>query len=196
MKQKFAMIILITISMNCMSQNYSESNKAIGDIYFGMPKDTVDLKIENFDKKNSRKDETFDFLENKYIGNYEYSAINGEYYNDSLYLLRINGDFIEWKYFSTEVPKAIENISKVIKSKYGNPIKIYPLGKSYEYKDGYSYLIKQWIIKQKAVEVHLVVRGAYYEVMTIIKRLDIEKKIKLIEKQENDKKTNSAKDVF
>lgn len=195
MKIKF-LIFALGVSLNCFSQKYSEDNKAIGDIYFGMPENVVDLKIEEFNKKSERPDKTWPELITHCIGNYRYLLISGEYYKDSLYLLTIEGYMIDWKYFDSQVPKTIEDISSVIKSKYGNLVINSSLKPSYNYKLGYSYLLRKWINKQRVVEIRLVVHDTFYMVNTIIKRIDIEKEKELLEKHEQEKNKNRAKDVF
>jgi hypothetical protein len=174
-----------------------EQSKVIGTISFGMQKNIVDEKIQEFRKENRRPykimDKTF---YNDFIGEYEYFQMYGIYDDEKLYELRIKGDLTNWENYDRDVPKQLNYISNVIMQKYGEPDLSFELEERFRLQKGYTYLLRKWVVGKKIIEVRLSDTVRSYPIDVYIYLNDVREKLAKM-KSENDKiSTEKAKDVF
>ena len=103
---------------------------------------------------------------------------------------------IEWKYLDTELKEQVKHIYNVITPKYGKPNLSYEILASYQMNEDYSYLIYQWKIGKKEIEIRVEDTGSYYRVNVLIFLADIEKLLREKEKLKEKEQTDSAKEIF
>lgn len=174
-----------------------EQEKVIGSITFGISKSSFDREKQKFYKSCEKKTNIAGIILTDYfIGEYKYFQIVGSYYKNKLYEVFINGEMTNWKYYDSEVPKQIKNISGVISQKYGTPNLSYDLMPRYQLQEGYTYLINQWNIGDKCIEVRVEDSGTSYPVNVSIYKPEIREIIKKEKEEKNQKSTQAAKDIF
>lgn len=157
---------------------------------------TAEIKLREFKETIAIKDKYVSSFNYYFLGNYKSIFIDGEYFDDILYLVKFTGSPIDWRYFDTEVPEAVKSIESLLKTKYGNPVVNNKIEPRYFYNTGYSHLVRKWVINNKIIEIRLVDDNTYYKVDLIFKRKDIENKIKLLEKKQEIEINKSAKTLL
>lgn len=174
-----------------------EQQKVIGEIKFGMRKEQVDLLIEKFQKENRRPDKTLGipFYDN-YIGEYEYLSINAFYYNKGLYEIKVQGSSFTWEKYDRNIPEQLSYITDIINQKYGEPDTHSPLRDMSSMEVGYSYLVNQWQVGGKTIDVRVESIGRRYSVNVVIFLNEVRNIIKKSKEEEVKKSTEKAKDIF
>lgn len=174
-----------------------EQEKVIGTILFGMNENVVKSKIKEFKNENKKPFKISDYTSyNHFIGNYEFNFIRDFYYQDKLYKIRIIGKVISWENFDSEVPVQIKAISDILKIKYGNPEIHNDLKPRYKLKKNYTYLIDNWNIGTKEIQVRVSDNGTFYSVNVIIIQSETENKINREQKEKENQETLKGTNAF
>lgn len=173
------------------SINAVEQEKVIGEITFGMSKKQARQKLEKFRRTNKDKRGIY-----HKIGEYQYLSVSDLYQKGKLYSIKIEGAPIDWEYFKSDVPDQIEKITRIIKEKYGDPSKQYELMPRYRLEKNYTYLINQWDVGKKRIEVRVSDNGTSYSVDVAIYIPSIRDQVELDAVKKDIESAQKAKDVF
>ncbi|NEW83452.1 MAG: hypothetical protein GZ094_13945 [Mariniphaga sp.] len=156
-----------------------EQGKVIGDIFFGIGQKEFDKKHDIF--KEKCKAVIFasgDYKIYKYvIGDYKFSRIWGDYYNDKLYFVQIQGSQIHYENYKTEMKDQADAIYLVFKNKYGDANENKGIPEWHRTEKGYSYLVAYWIIGTKEIKLTVQNDGIYYYLNINISKPEISKQI-------------------
>lgn len=168
-----------------------EQKKVIDNIYFGASEKITKLNISTFIKQCEIK-KGRPYMDH-YIGDYQFNefGIDGYYHQDKLYRLNIKGHPISYENYNTELKSQIENLNDVLKSKYGNSTNSSPLLESSEMNNEFTYLLYQWIIGKKIIEIRLEPNKTFYYINLEIYQPEIEKQ--LIKERKNKNKDSNSK---
>ena len=156
-----------------------EQGKVIGDILFGITKKEFDKK-ENYFRK---KCEVIDWVSGGYtsykykIGDYKFSQIWGDYYNEKLYFVQIIGDPIHYEDYKSRMKDQAVAIYQVFNNKYGVPNEDIGIPEWHRTEKGYSYLVSNWIVGTKKIELRVQNDGIYYHLNINIYQPEISTRI-------------------
>lgn len=167
-----------------------EQKKAIDNIYFGASEKITKTNIKIFVKKcEIKKERPFP---DYYLGNYQFNEfrVDGYYNQDKLYKLTIKGHPISYEKYETKLKSQIEDLNNVINSKFGKSTNSFPLPESFEMNDEFTYLLYQWKIGEKTIEIRLEPNKTFYYVNLEIYQPKIEDQL-INEKKNKNKDINS-----
>lgn len=164
-----------------------EQEKVVGDIRFGMDKETTEKLWEKFCKEHKVSEDFGTGLKDNYyiylIGEYQFSnhsiylnPITPRYYNDSLYHFTIRGR-----------SSNLDFLMNMLSKKFGQP-KSLP-----EEIQPYSSTLMYWTIGEKRIDIVL---NDDANLNLVIYKPKYLKKARKNEEQISDEKANEAKEVF
>lgn len=185
----FIIINILILSCNViLAQTYQDKDKTIGNIYLGMLDVKAKLAIRDFESECEKDGSHF-------IGTYEFSEIQDEYYNDTLFMIIIRGVEFKHDYFSDNIPTQVKVITDLISKKYGTASESFPVLKWYNYENNSSHLMKKWNKGNKLIQVVLS-NYDYFRVDVIFNNESVRIKIQKEQKEKDAKENKDAEGKF
>jgi len=170
-----------------------EESKVIDDIKFGITKIDYDKRVERFYKKSEKP---YYSITKKYIGDYEYSLINGLFDNNKLYYVYVNGASINYEKYKSELLDQVQFLNLMLQKKYGKNKYGDGPPEWHKTEKGYNYLAYGWEIGKKSIEIRVSNNGIYYTCDLKIYLPDIERAVDVRENNKIIKKADSTKDIL
>lgn len=134
-----------------------EEMKVIGDINFGISNNEFEklknelkeeCKVLSWESGNSK------FYDYK-IGEFKFTDITGNFYEDKLYFVQIRGQHTTYQYYDETMKSQAVELYKVLKSKYGDPDGDYGIPEWYSLKDLNSDCAAYWTKGDKVIQMRV-----------------------------------------
>lgn len=170
--------------------------KVIGGIQFGMGETEVNSLIKKFKKETKKASKTFAGEYDSFIGDYQYTNINGFYNQKKLYWLQIRGYPILWEYYNARISNAVKSATDVLVSRFGKPTFSEAIPERYSMQKGFTYTINEWDLGTKKIDIRIEDSETSYSVNIYIYQPEVVKEIEAREKKLSDSTSSASKDVF
>lgn len=177
----------------------ADQNKVIGDIVFGISFEEYKKMKQQFMDKTKNVDWVgsggYKFYKQN-IGDYKFNNIYGDFYNEKLYILDVEGDLIHYDKYDIEMPSQVKAIQLPYIEKYGEPNLNFDIPRWHTMDKGYTYLVSSWVIGTKKIELRIKPSGSYNRLIVRIFQPNVVEKIKQEEEIKKDEEVKKAKDIL
>lgn len=144
----------------------TEGNRAIGNIDFYISETEFKKQKEIFLKPLVHiinVGSAGSYTDGYNIGEYNFSTINGKFYNDSLFNVHISGDYIKYDNYDNKMPKQYNALISIFKEKYGVPNVLNDLPAWSNIAKNDARIIAEWHLGFKSILVWVACHGVYYD---------------------------------
>lgn len=172
----------------------AEQDKAIGDMRFNISSDDFERAKSSFMRKCKLKDYEYykqAMIINYKIGGYGFSSIDGVFYNDSLYMVILNGCYLKYDEYDRVMPSQYMSIKEILEKKFGEADEYWGLPNWAILNKGFSRKCAVWNIGIRTIEIWVTSHGIDYTLDLISFIPKVKNRVEEIRK--NEKKIESEK---
>lgn len=161
-----------------------------GSMRFGMNLlEFQNSKVDFIEKCKDYHDNDKKYYDLK-IGDYTFRYIDGYFYKEKLYYVKISGKSIGYKVYDNNMKIEYDGLFNVLKNKYGNPTSDIGFPSWASISDGERSGTADWFIGDKTIIMSMECKDNSYMLNLIVHQPSISK---LIEEEEDVKKQNAIK---
>lgn len=137
---------------------------ALGPIRFGISEKEFEKAKSEFLKTVQKPKWPGSSLNDYFIGDYKFVWLDGYFENDSLYMVRLAGEHMNWHDYDENGLLTYFALNKVLEIKFGKPKTIGVFPSWTELSDGYYRTLDRWVIGQRVVDINIAQNSKNYHV--------------------------------
>lgn len=155
-----------------------EEKIAFGDIKFGINEKQFAVEKDKYLKSTERKIWKDSDVTAHRIGDYAIWNVDGFFENDSLYMVEIRGNPIDWTDYAPKAQDQFNSIMEVLTTRYGSPHKRESFPNWTQIDDGYHFAVTSWVFGKKRIELRVANSRNDYQINIASFLPDVRQKIK------------------